>query len=413
MKKIIINIQKGYIMDYNILQQKHDGIQDLKLTPDNLTRDTVVVNKINALPKVIKLSDKTAIDDAIMAYNELTSEQKLLVNNINYLEDAIAALEKVFNAYDGFSKYGNLSVIGTDLVDKNLQKVQLFGLSTHGFNFFPQFINYNTFANVKTEFGINTIRLAMYTSQKGGYCQDNGIYQNELKTMMVKAINDITSLDMYAIVDWHIVGAEEVKDKNPLNWINEASSFFNYISKKFKDNENILYEICNEPNGTTTWDDIKKYANIIIPIIRNNNPKAIIIVGTPNYSSDLDSVIKNPIKFDNIMYTYHFYADTHKESHRKMVETAYNNKLPIFVTEHALMNSQGYGSINLESGKAWYDLLDNLNISYIAWNISTGPRECSILKVDAPYINDFSNEYLKTWGIWLKEFYRSKAGLSE
>ena len=66
-------------------------------------------------------------------------------------------------------------------------------------------------------------------------------------------------------------------------YIEEAKIFFDKYSKKYKDCPNILYEICNEPNGTiVTWNDsIKPYAETIIPekilLITIKTAKLIII----------------------------------------------------------------------------------------------------------------------------------------
>lgn len=49
----------------------------------------------------------------------------------------------------------------------------------------------------------------------------------------------------------------------------------------------MLYEICNEPNGNVTWNDnVKPYAETVIPVIRANT-NAIILVGSPTWSQDL------------------------------------------------------------------------------------------------------------------------------
>ena len=69
------------------------------------------------------------------------------------------------------------------------------------------------------------------------------------------------------------------------------------MSKKYQDIPNVLFEICNEPNGDVTWDeDIKPYAQEITKTIRNNYSDSIILVGTPNWSKDLESVRKNPLE---------------------------------------------------------------------------------------------------------------------
>lgn len=117
------------------------------------------------------------------------------------------------------------------------------------------------------------------------------------------------NLDLYVVIDWHILS-----DGDPNIYLEQSKSFFNETSAKYKDYPNVIYEICNEPNQSyVTWSNhIKPYAEKIIPIIRNNSKNSVILVGTPDWSKDLSSVSKDPLKYDNIMYTVHFYAATHK-----------------------------------------------------------------------------------------------------
>ena len=62
-------------------------------------------------------------------------------------------------------------------------------------------------------------------------------------------------------------------DNNPMTYKEEAKEFFDEMSREYKDIPNVLYEICNEPNGEeVTWDDvIKPYAEEMIEVIRNNS----------------------------------------------------------------------------------------------------------------------------------------------
>ncbi len=78
--------------------------------------------------------------------------------------------------------------------------------------------------------------------------------------------------------NWHIL-----EDNDPNINIDEAKTFFEMISSEYSSVPNILYEICNEPNGDTDWNDVYGYSEQIIKIIRNNNPDSIILVGTPDY----------------------------------------------------------------------------------------------------------------------------------
>lgn len=47
------------------------------------------------------------------------------------------------------------------------------------------------------------------------------------------------------------------------------------------------------------------------------NPEYIILVGSPHWDQDLHLVAADPLQgFNNIMYTLHFYAATHKQELR-------------------------------------------------------------------------------------------------
>ena len=310
---------------------------------------------------------------------------------------------------DYFSN-GKLSVNGPDLVNQNGDKFQLYGLSTHGINWFHRFVNFDTICSLKESFGLNIIRIAMYTDE-GGFCTGNAQIKAQMLETLHKGIDIATKLGLYVIVDWHMVGAYNVLDKNPLTYLEQAKEFFSYISEYYKDQDNILYEIMNEPNGSTTWDDCKKYANEIIPLIRKNTD-AIVLVGNPRWTADLNSVMKSPLTgYDNIMYTYHFYAADHRNT--SQVETAYDNGFPVFISEFGFMLSSGDGSISMTNGNRWKAVLDSRNISYVAWNISNSKGTASIFKHNTVDLVDVSDANLKEWGVILKNWYRSKAGIDK
>ena len=50
----------------------------------------------------------------------------------------------------------------------------------------------------------------------------------------------------------------------------------------------------------------------------------------------------SPIKgYSNLMYTFHFYAATHKEMYREKVKAAVKKGLPVFVSEFVISESSG------------------------------------------------------------------------
>ena len=211
---------------------------------------------------------------------------------------------------------------------------------------------------------------------------------------------------MYVIVDWHMVGAEDPNDKNPLYYKDQAIEFFGRITEEFKDYNNILYEIMNEPCGETTWEHCRAYANQVIPVIRQNTD-AIVLVGNPHWSANLNVVMQKPLTgYENIMYTYHFYAADHSNTYQ--VQNAYDKGFPVFISEHGGMNSAGDGEMNIAHLENWYRILDARNISYVAWNLSNSKGSASILKHGTPEMDNFSDEVLKEWGVWYKAWVRKK-----
>ena len=306
----------------------------------------------------------------------------------------------------GFSTHGKLSVNGTHLVDQNGDIFQLMGLSTHGLQWYGNFVDYDVIKACKETFNINVLRLSLYTAERG-YCETSGDRKEALYQLVCKGIDIATSLDMYAIVDWHMLGEEDANDRNPLYYKEEAKEFFNRITLQYQDHDNILYEICNEPCGSTTWADIKEYANEVIPVIRNNKSDAIVLVGCPKWSSDLASVQKSPLTgYENIMYTYHFYAADIKSP--RGVKTAVSAGLPVFITEHGGMDADGDGAINRDACSEWYKFLNANSISFVAWNLSNSNGSSAIMKHGAIDHTDFSDSNLKDWGIYYKNIIRAR-----
>jgi endoglucanase len=158
------------------------------------------------------------------------------------------------------------------------------------------------------------------------------------------------------------------------------------MAQKYGQYPNVIYEICNEPNGNTaTWkESVKPYAETIIPIIRQYDPDNIIIVGTPTWSQDVDIASRDPITgYDNIMYTLHFYAGTHGESLREKARTAIKNRLPLFVTECGTSQASGGNGVYEPEFIEWITFLQKNNISWLNWSVTNKGEDSGILILNA------------------------------
>ena len=308
-------------------------------------------------------------------------------------------------------RHGKLSVQKVDgyaapiMVDQNGVPTQLRGASTHGMHWFPQYVNQNAFQTLRDDWGINMVRLVCYPRDVGsvGYLTGGDSTKQQLDTLIQNGVDYATKLGMYALVDWH------VHAYNPNEYLKEAKIFFTKYATMYKDHDNVLYEICNEPTGTNWYSgngkDLYTYCSEVIKTIRDIDPDAIIICGTNTWSQDVDQVAAKPMKalgYENIMYTFHFYSATHKENLMEKVRLATKDGTPIFVTEFGICSADGNGSYDTENADRWIALLDELNISFACWSYSNCNEKSAYFKSSCSNAGgDWTADDLTTTGKWL------------
>ncbi len=289
---------------------------------------------------------------------------------------------------------GWLGISGNRLVNESGEYFRLKGMSTHGIQWYGDFANEEMMTKLRDEWGSNLFRIAMYTNEQG-YIQNRG-----LEDKVVNIVDMAIRLDMYVIIDWHILS-----DNNPNMYINEAKDFFDRMSDRYKDYPNVIYEICNEPNGGVTWSgDIKPYANQVLKVIRRNSPKSIVIVGTPTWSQDVDKVLDDPIDDERVMYAFHFYAGTAIDSLMSKVNSVVD-KIPIFVSEWGISDATGTGGVFIDEANRWMDFMDQYNISWANWSLSNKDESSALLLPGAP-INTLDDMFLSESGKFVKDVIR-------
>lgn len=314
---------------------------------------------------------------------------------------ALAALTLPSPNSTPVSLHGKLKVDKTCLVDCHGNACQLRGMSTHGIAWFPQYVDRETFRTLRDDWNANCIRLAMYSDEYNGYC--SGGNQEALKTLVKNGVDYATELGMYVIIDWHVLN-----DRDPNVHKTEALAFFREMSALYKNHDNVLYEICNEPNSGASWDSIKNYAREVIPAIRANDPDAIIIVGTPTWSQDIDQAAASPLEYDNLLYALHFYAATHTDWLRQRLETCVTHGLPVFVSEFGTCDASGNGGNNFEQAAKWLELLDRYQIGYCCWNLANKAETSSVISSGCSKTSGWSPEELSETGRWIREYFRAR-----
>lgn len=289
--------------------------------------------------------------------------------------------------------HGQLSVQGTQLVDKNNIPIVLRGMSLGWHSMWPRFYNEKAVNWLKKDFNCNIIRAAMGIELgEMPYIKEPQFSKDKIETVVKGAIKS----DIYVIIDWH---------SHNVN-LNEAKVFFAEMSKKYAKYPNIIYEVFNEPDNESWWE-VKTYAEEIIKVIRENDPNNVILVGCPHWDQDIDLPAADPIKgYNNIMYTMHFYAATHGKELRDRTDAAIKSGLPVFVSESAGMEASGDGPLNLQAWQEYIDWMEARKLSWITWSVSDKDETCSILQKSAKSEGNWKEKDLKESGIKVREFLR-------
>ncbi|WP_078579508.1 cellulase family glycosylhydrolase [Salipaludibacillus agaradhaerens] len=299
-------------------------------------------------------------------------------------------------------EHGQLSISNGELVNERGEQVQLKGMSSHGLQWYGQFVNYESMKWLRDDWGINVFRAAMYTSS-GGYIDDPSV-----KEKVKEAVEAAIDLDIYVIIDWHILS-----DNDPNIYKEEAKDFFDEMSELYGDYPNVIYEIANEPNGSdVTWDNqIKPYAEEVIPVIRNNDPNNIIIVGTGTWSQDVHHAADNQLADPNVMYAFHFYAGTHGQNLRDQVDYALDQGAAIFVSEWGTSAATGDGGVFLDEAQVWIDFMDERNLSWANWSLTHKDESSAALMPGANPTGGWTEAELSPSGTFVREKIRESASI--
>ncbi|HOJ99460.1 MAG TPA: glycoside hydrolase family 5 protein [Termitinemataceae bacterium] len=272
-------------------------------------------------------------------------------------------------------RHGALRVEGTFLLNEQGKKVQLRGISSHGLQWYGRYANRAVLQWLRDDWHIDVWRAALYLAE-GGYIQNRA-----LKQRVIDSIEAARDLGLYVVVDWHVL-----REGSPQAYKKEALEFFTEIASTYGHLPNLIYEICNEPNGKdVTWSGvIKPYAEEVIARIRQYDPDNLIIVGTPNWSQDVDVAAEDPITgWPNIMYTLHFYAGSHGKELRDKAERALARGLPIFVTEWGTTLASGHEGPFIKESEEWLAFLKRHSISWINWSLNNKGEDSGLLVYNA------------------------------
>lgn len=293
-------------------------------------------------------------------------------------------------------KYGQLSVSGNRVVDKNGEPVPLKGMSLFWSQEIGKYYNYSAIKWLRDDWNCNITRAAMAV-EHGGYLENPEVEKQKVDSAIQAAIK----LGMYILVDWH--------DHHGQRHTAQSQKFFADIAREYGKYPNIIYELYNEPLNNVSWaDSIKPYHEAVISTIREYDKKNIIVCGTRTWSQDVDEASLDPIEGDNIAYALHYYASTHKQELRDKAEVALENGIALFVTEFGTVFANGNGDINYEESGLWWDFLDKHQISWCNWSICDKNESSAALKPGASATGGWESDMLNPSGILVRSELRGE-----
>ncbi len=323
--------------------------------------------------KSISLSDNNT--STSQAGDKLTidmSPVSVTVKNSISKKELVYTLNLTTKSYSSIvEKNGLLRVSGNKIVNKNGVPVSFAGnsffWSNNGWGG-DKFYNASVVSWLKLDWETTLIRASMGVDETGGYIQFKTANTDKVKTLVDAAISN----GLYVLIDWHSHHAEDYQP--------EAIEFFTEMATLYGNTDNVIYEIYNEPLDISWSSTLKPYAEAVITAIRAVDPDNMIVVGTPEWSQQVDKPAADPITISsNIAYALHFYSVYHKQWLRDRASAALNSGIALFATE---WGSLGYTQNDPEA-QLWMEWCRTNKISHCNWAVNDKAEEWSVVKPGA------------------------------
>ncbi len=328
-----------------------------------------IINELNISNK--KESDQIVVThdgkiEAAISKNNVCYKKNVNTNTIIKIENDLCKADISMYA----SNNGRLHVSGNKIYNEYNQEVRLRGMggglgskSTID-NPARGELNDESLATLRS-WGANTFRFFATSSDEfaTAYMDDGEAFLTAYKSIL----DTIIANDFYVIINWN--PARSKTDPKT----NECIEFFKIIANAYPNDPHIMFEVWNEPEADNTWADIKTHASSVIDEVKKISPDAIFLVGTPSHDRDINVILNDLLKYDNIIYTYHMYARAYTREYLNNLLEVINANVPVIVSEFGgAIDYYEVENMYAESYiHSYFNLFEKYNLSYIGFVFST------------------------------------------
>lgn len=339
-----------------------------------------------------------------------------------------------------FGKHGALHTRGNKLLDSNNQQYMINGLHIFNGGSELKYCSYESMKWLRDDWGIDCIRVASVLDEMGygvhGIVAGSDDEIAQMKQNIIDAVDTAESLGMYLIIDWHGLDESRRYDNpdvtmeraDPNLYLPEAKEFFAQMSERFAACDHVIYELYNEPlSGKGTypddydaayayaWQRIKEFSEQLIPIIRENDPNALILVPSPSACQQPQLCAKDPIDSENIVYTMHFYAGVHGEWLVQNTQNALNAGLPVYISEFGRWDDGVLteSDTDYNSMPLWLRSVEKMSLSNCLFSLGRGDddRHALLNPSVGDLLSGWTDDQLNPTGRYMRHWYRRQAGL--
>jgi endoglucanase len=240
-----------------------------------------------------------------------------------------------------------LSVSGRSMVDESGKKVILRGVNIGAINWgFDEWLPKAVY-QAAHEWKANVVRVRIYQSD---FHAGEAAFFDKLEREILKPARNA---GVYVI----------------LNPDTEGKNMWRAVARRYRGDSTVLYDILAEPHDTSGQDIISVYKELI-PIVREENPRALIFVTGGQWGRYINQYANDPLPYENLVYRTNIYNE---ESEFAGLFGEVSKVYPVFIGE---FGADGYPPMTREAVSSLLQLTRELEIGWTAWHFHSDGCPC-------------------------------------